>query len=153
MQAIIDKKKRELLKEGLHYIDSWEKYIKDKPEIEKKYEDKKVEKLINYEDEYRKYKRYLDRIKFETSNKPFIEYFDDTFNEIEIYIETFKPKVFLKRENLCSVCGLVIGINEMSTLPDQNRINYVKKCHTYFRIELKTRIHYSSVKDPVNNSS
>ena len=95
MEAIIEKKKRELLKEGLHYIDSWEKYIKDKPELQKEYENKKVEKLINYnDDEYSKYKRLLDRIKSERGNNPFIEYFDGTLNEIEIYIETFKPKVF-----------------------------------------------------------
>ena len=153
MQDIIDKKKRELLKEGLNYIDSWEKYIKDKPEIEKKYEDKKVEKLIDFRDEYSKYKRLLNHIKSETINNPFIEYFDNTFKEIKNDIETFKPKVFLERENLRSVCDIVSGINEMSKLPDQNRINYVMKCNTYFRIELVFRINYSLMKDPVNNSS
>ena len=56
--------------------------------------------------------------------------------EMKTYIDTFKPKVFLEREDLNQIHDIVNIINEISELPDQTRLNYVLKCFTFFHIEM-----------------
>ena len=55
---------------------------------------------------------------------------------MENYINTFKPKVFLERENLSQIHDIVYIINEISELPNKSRLNYVLKCLPFFNIEM-----------------
>ena len=41
--------------------------------------------------------------------------------EMKTYIDTFKPKVFLERENLNQIYDIVKIRNEISELPDKSR--------------------------------
>ena len=65
-----------------------------------------------------------------------LEMYDDMFIEMENCINTFKPKVFLDRENLSQIFDIVKIINEISKLPDQTRLNYILKCEPFFDIEM-----------------
>ena len=65
-----------------------------------------------------------------------LEMYDDMFIEMENCINTFKPKVFLDRENLSQIFDIVKIINEISKLPDQTRLNYVLKCKPFLLIKI-----------------
>ena len=139
MEAILNKRKQKLIKEGLNFIDSWEEYTeKNHPETYKKYLTLKEEKLIGFSDKWRQHMRVLEDIKRELNerNFDFLELYDDMFTEMKTYIDTFKPKVFLEREDLNQIHDIVNIINEISELPDQTRLNYVLKCFTFFHIEM-----------------
>ena len=138
MEDILDKREQKLIKEGLNFIDSFEEYTsKNNPDIYKKYLDLKEEKLISFSDKWSKYMRILEYTKdylvkimdFNTLE------FDDMIKEMEVYINTLKPKVFLNREDLDKINDIVIIINKISKLPDQSRLNYVLKCITFLRIK------------------
>ena len=138
MEDIIRKREQKLIKEGLNFIDSFEEYTsKNNPDIYKKYLDLKEEKLISFSDKWSKYMRILEYTKdylvkimdFNTLE------FDDMIKEMEVYINTLKPKVFLNREDLDKINDIVIIINKISKLPDQSRLNYVLKCITFLRIK------------------
>ena len=138
MEDILKKREQKLIKEGLNFIDSFEEYTsKNNPDIYKKYLDLKEEKLISFSDKWSKYMRILEYTKdylvkimdFNTLE------FDDMIKEMEVYINTLKPKVFLNREDLDKINDIVIIINKISKLPDQSRLNYVLKCITFLRIK------------------
>ena len=138
MEDILRKREQKLIKEGLNFIDSFEEYTsKNNPDIYKKYLDLKEEKLISFSDKWSKYMRILEYTKdylvkimdFNTLE------FDDMIKEMEVYINTLKPKVFLNREDLDKINDIVIIINKISKLPDQSRLNYVLKCITFLRIK------------------
>ena len=96
MEAILNKRKQKLIKEGLNFIDSWEEYTeKNHPETYKKYLTLKEEKLIGFSDKWRQHMRVLEDIKRELNerNFDFLESYDDMFTEIKTDIDTFKPKV------------------------------------------------------------
>ena len=138
MEAILSKKRNELIKEGLGYIDSWEKECtkKDFPDLYEKYINEKNKYLSN--DEPSKWKRYigiLNIVKRNIEKDEFYECFTDLLNEIEHYINNFKPKVFLKREDLMQVNKNVYIINNLSQLLDQERKDYNFKCKLFLRIE------------------
>ena len=135
MEAILRKREQKLIKEELFFIDTFEEYTsKNNPDIYKKYLALKKEKLIGFSDKWSQHMRVLKDIKRELNerNFDFLESYDDMFTEMENYINTFKPKVFLERENLNQVVDVVNVINKISELPDQSRINYDLKCYTFF---------------------
>ena len=68
------------------------------------------------------------------------------FTEMENYVNTFKPKVFLEREDLNQIHDIVDIINEISELPDQSRLNYVLKCIPFFHIKILMK-HYKYLLD------
>ena len=139
MEAILNKRKQKLIKEGLNFIDSFEEYTeKNHPETYKKYLTLKENKLISFSDEWCRHMRVLEDVKHELNerNFTFLESYDDMFKEMENYVNTFKPKVFLEREDLNQIHDTVIIINEISKLPNQSRLNYVLKCFTFFHIEM-----------------
>ena len=137
MEAILNKRKQKLIEEGLNIIDSWEEYIeKNNPETYKKYLDLKEEELINYSDKWTISIQLLKNIKYELNFRK--ENFDlDMFTEIENYINTFKPKVSLERDNICQINNIANIINNISKIPDQSRFNYYLKCSTFLNIEHK----------------
>ena len=138
MEDILDKRKQKLIKEGLFFIDSFEEYTsKNNPDIYKKYLDLKEEKLISFSDKWSNHMRILRDVKYELNSRNFnfLESYDDMFTEMENYINTFKPKVFLEREDLNQIHDTVNIINEISKLPDQSRLNYVLKCIPFFYIQ------------------
>ena len=139
MEAILNKRKQELIKEGLNIIDSFEEYTrKNNPDTYKKYLTLKEKKLISFSDKWSQHMRVLEDIKRELNerNFDFLESYDDMFTEMKTYIDTFKPKVFLERENLNQICDNVKIINEISELPDKSRLNYNLKCITFFHIQM-----------------
>ena len=139
MEAILNKRKQKLIKEGLNIIDSFEKYtLKNNADKYKKYLTLKEEKLISFSDKWSQHMRVLEDIKRELNerNFDFLESYDDMFTEMKTYIDTFKPKVFLERENLNQICDNVKIINEISELPDKSRLNYNLKCITFFHIQM-----------------
>ena len=138
MEAILKKREQKLIKEGLFIIDSFEEYTsKNNPDIYKKYLDLKEEKLISFSDKWSQHMRILRDVKYEINsiNFSFLELYDDIFTEMENYINTFKPKVFLEREDLNQINDIVNIINKISKLPDQSRINYDLKCYTFLIIK------------------
>ena len=138
MEAILNKRKEKLIKEGLNFIDSFEEYTsKNNPDIYKKYLTLKEEKLICFSDKWSQHMRVLEDIKRELNEKnfDFLELYDDMFTEMENYLNTFKPKVFLEREDLNQINDIVNIINKISKLPDQSRINYDLKCYTFLNIK------------------
>ena len=142
MEYILRKREQKLIKEGLNFIDSFEDYTrKNNPDIYKKYLDLRDKKLISFSDKWRKNMIILNNIKNDIRSFKF----DDMFTEMENYINTYKPKVFLKREDFNQICDIVHIINEISNLPDQSRINYEKKCYDFLRIK-------SSILDRINLS-
>ena len=54
--------------------------------------------------------------------------------EMKTYIYTFKPKVFLEREN--HIYDNVNIINQISELPNKSRLNYNLKCIPFFHIQM-----------------
>ena len=135
MEAILNKRKQKLIKEGLNIIDSFEEYTrKNNPDTYKKYLTLKEEKLIGFSDKWSQNMRVLEDIKRELNerNFDFLETYDDMFTEMENYVNTFKPKVFLERENFNQIFDIVNIINEIRKLPDQSRINYAFKCIPFF---------------------
>ena len=139
MEAILNKRKQKLIKEGLNIIDSFEKYtLKNNADKYKKYLTLKEEKLISFSDKWSQHMRVLEDIKRELNerNFDFLESYDDMFTEMKTYIDTFKPKVFLERENLNQIYDNVKIINEISELPDKSRLNYNLKCITFFHIQM-----------------
>ena len=139
MEAILNKRKQELIKEGLNIIDSFEEYTrKNNPDTYKKYLTLKEKKLISFSDKWSQHMRVLEDIKRELNerNFDFLESYDDMFTEMKTYIDTFKPKVFLERENLNQIYDNVKIINEISELPDKSRLNYNLKCITFFHIQM-----------------
>ena len=142
MEDILRKREQKLIKEGLNFIDSFEEYTsKNNPDIYKKYLDLRDKKLISFSDKWRKNMIILNNIKDDIRSFNF----DDMFTEMENYINTYKPKVFLKREDINQICDIVNIINEISNLPDQSRINYKLKCYDFLRIR-------SSILDRINLS-
>ena len=138
MEAILNKRKQKLIKEGLNIIDSFEKYtLKNNADKYKKYLTLKEEKLISFSDKWSQHMRVLEDIKRELNerNFDFLESYD-MFTEMKTYIDTFKPKVFLERENLNQIYDNVKIINEISELPDKSRLNYNLKCITFFHIQM-----------------
>ena len=89
----------------------------------KKYLTLKEEKLISFSDKWSQHMRVLEDIKRELNerNFDFLESYDDMFTEMKTYIDTFKPKVFLERENLNQIYDIVKIRNEISELPDKSR--------------------------------
>ena len=139
MEAILNKMKQKLIKEGLNFIDSFEEYTrKNNPETYKKYLTIKEKKLINVSNKWSRCKQILEDVKNEINerNLDFLELYDDMFTEMETYINTFKPKVFLERENINQIYDNVKIINEISELPDKSRLNYNLKCITFFHIQM-----------------
>ena len=139
MEAILNKRKQKLIKEGLNIIDSFEKYtLKNNADKYKKYLTLKEEKLISFSDKWSQHMRVLEDIKRELNerNFDFLESYDDMFTEMKTYIDTFKPKVFFERENLNQIYDNVKIINEISELPDKSRLNYNLKCITFFHIQM-----------------
>ena len=136
MEDIFLKKERKLIKEGLNFIDSFEEYtMKNNPDIYKKYLDLRDKKLINFSSKWSKHMYFLKEIKYDINERNLELYYDDMIKEMENYINTFKPKVFLDREDLYKIEDNVFIINEISKLPDQTRIKYGLKCQTFFRIK------------------
>ena len=128
-----------MIKEGLNIIDSFEEYtLKNNPDTYKKYLNLKEEKLINLSDKWSQSMRVLEDIKRELNEMKFdfLELYDDMFTEMEKYINTFKPKVFLEGENLNQIYDIVNIINEISKLPDKSRLNYILKCIPFFHIQM-----------------
>ena len=110
MEAILNKMKQKLIKEGLNFIDSFEEYTrKNNPETYKKYLTIKEKKLINVSNKWSRCKQILEDVKNEINerNLDFLEFYDDMFTEMETYIDTFKPKVFLEKENLNQIYDIV----------------------------------------------
>ena len=139
MEAILNKRKQKLIKEGLNFIDSFEEYTsKNNPNIYKKYLALKEKKLIKFSDKWSQHMQILEDVKYELNSRnfDFLESYDDMFTEMENYINTFKPKVFLEREDLNQINDIVNIINKISKLPDQSRLNYVLKCIPFFYIEM-----------------
>ena len=139
MEAILNKRKQELIKEGLNIIDSFEEYTrKNNPDTYKKYLTLKEKKLISFSDKWSQHMRVLEDIKRELNerNFDFLESYDDMFTEMKSYINTFKPKVFLERENLNQIYDNVEILNEISELPDKSRLNYNLKCIPFFHIQM-----------------
>ena len=139
MEAILDKRKQKLIKEGLFFIDSFEEYTsKNNPDMYKKYLTLKEKKLTIFPDKWSQHMRVLKDIKrvLNERNFDFLESYDDMFTKMENYINTFKPKVFLERENLKQIYDIVNIINEISELPNKSRLNYVLKCIPFFHIEM-----------------
>ena len=139
MEDILRKREQKLIKEGLNFIDSFEEYTsKNNPDIYKKYLDLKEKRLIANSSKWSKHINVLENIKNEINkrNLSFLESYDDMFKEMEKYINTFKPKVFLERKDLHKIHGIVDIINEISKLPNQTRLNYDLKCHTFFYIKM-----------------
>ena len=138
MEAILSKKRNEIIKEGLGYIDSWEEECnqKDCPDLYENYLKEKEKYLSNDEpSKWKKYMGILDIVKRNIEKDEFYECFTDLLNEIENYINNFKPKVFLKREDLEQVNKNVYIINNLSPILDQERKDYNFKCKLFFRIE------------------
>ena len=143
MEDIIRKREQKLIKEGLNFIDSFEEYTsKNNPDIYKKYLDLKEEKLINFSFKWRVNMQVLEDVK--NLMKEELELYDDMFTEMENYLNTLKPKVFLNREDLYKINDIVNIINKISKLPDQTRLNYVFKCRTFLSIKslLEDKIKY-----------
>ena len=139
MNAILNKRKQKLIKEGLNFIHSFEEYTrKNNPDTYKKYLTLKEKKLINVSSKWSRCMRVLEDVKNEINerNLDFLELYDDMFTEMETYINTFKPKVFLERENINQLYDNVKIINEISELPDKSRLNYNLKCITFFHIQM-----------------
>ena len=139
MEDILKKREQKLIKEGLNFIDSFEEYTsKNNPDIYKKYLDLKEKRLIANSSKWSKHINVLENIKNEINkrNLSFLESYDDMFKEMEKYINTFKPKVFLERKDLNQIHGIVDIINKISKLPNQSRLNYNLKCSTFFYINL-----------------
>ena len=80
---------------------------------------------------------FLENIKDEYNkrNLNFLDSYDDMFKEMENYINTYKPKVLLDREDLDKINDIVYIINKISKLPDQSRFNYYLKCQTFLKIK------------------
>ena len=138
MEAILSKKRNEIIKEGLVYIDSWEKECtkKDCPDLYEKYLNEKKKYLSNDEpSKWEQYMRILDLVKRDIEEDEFYECFTDLLNEIENYINIFKPKVFLKREDLEQVNKNVNIINDLSPILDLERKKYNFKCSLFLRIQ------------------
>ena len=139
MEDILRKREQKLIKEGLNFIDSFEEYTsKNNPDIYKKYLDLKEKRLISNSCKWSKQMNALEDIKNDINkrNLSFSESYDDMFKEMEKYVNTFKPKVFLERKDLHQIKGIVGIINEISKLPNQSRLNYYLKCSTFFYINL-----------------
>ena len=136
MENILKKREQKLIKEGLFIIDSFEKYTsKNNPDIYKKYLDIKDEKFIDSSSNWMRYKRALHNAKFYNKDEINIKMYDDMFKEINNYIKTLKPKVFLDREDLVKINVNIYIINKISKLPDQSRLNYNLKCNTFLKIK------------------
>ena len=139
MEDILRKREQKLIKEGLNFIDSFEEYTsKNNPDIFKKYLDLKEKRLINVSSKWFKHMHFFENINREINkrNLSFLETYDDMFKEMEKYVNTFKPKVFLERKDLHKIHGIVDIINNISKLPNQSRLNYDLKCLTFFYIKM-----------------
>ena len=79
--------------------------------------------------------RALEDAKFYNKDEINIKMYDDMFKEINNYIKTLKPKVFLDREDLVKINVNIYIINKISKLPDQSRLNYNLKCNTFLKIK------------------
>ena len=136
MENILKKREQKLIKGGLFFIDSFEKYTsKNNPDIYKKYLDIKDEKFIDSSSNWMRYKRALHNAKFYNKDEINIKMYDDMFKEINNYITTLKPEVFLDREDLDKINDNIYIINKISKLPDQSRLNYNLKCNTFLKIK------------------
>ena len=139
MEAILNKKRCELIKEGLSYIDSWERFIKSFPNTYAEYLSLKEDKLICYKDPYHSYKDTLNFTKNYTKEDDYIEDYTEMFDEIETYINTFKPKVVLYREDLEKIYDILNVINriliENRNLKFQSILDFPLKCIPFFKIE------------------
>ena len=138
MEGILRKRELKLIKEGLFFIDSFEEYTsKNNPDIYKIYLSLKEEKLISLSDKWSKNMKILNDVKNEIWSRfySFIDHYDDMFEDMEKYINTFKPRVFLERENLNEIYDTVCTINQISELPNKSRFIYIKKCIIFLNIK------------------
>ena len=134
MEDILRKREQKLIKEGLNFIDSFEEYTsKNNPVIYKKYLDLRDRIIIDVSSKWWRHIKILENVKYDERN---LGMYDDMFIEMEHYINTFKPKVFIDRENLRQIYDIIKIINEISKLPDQTRLNYVLKCKPFFLIKI-----------------
>ena len=134
MEDILRKREQKLIKEGLNFIDSFEEYTsKNNPVIYKKYLDLRDRLIIDDSSKWSRHIKILENIK---NNERNLRMYDDMFIEMEDYINTFKPKVFIDRENLKQIYNIIQIINEISKLPDQTRLNYVLKCKPFLLIKI-----------------
>ena len=131
METILERKRNELIKEGLTYTDFWEKKYnqKDYPDIYKKYQDEKLDVMtLDKTSEWKKYMNFLNRIKILVGED---NSFNDMINEIENYINKFKPKVFLERENLEEIRNNLLAIYRV----DNEMNNFYLVCGKFLEIE------------------
>ena len=136
MENILKKREQKLIKEGLFIIDSFEKYTSKKsPDIYKKYLDIKDEKFIDVSSKWWRYMNVLEDLKYYNNDEINIKMYDDMITEMNNYINTLKPKVFLDRGDLVKINVNVYIINKISKLPDQSRLNNNLKCNTFLKIK------------------
>ena len=135
METILARKRNELIKEGLNYIDSWEKKYnqKDYPDIYKKYQDEKLDVMtLDKTSEWKKYMNFLNRIKILVGED---NSFNDMINEIENYINKFKPKVFLERGNLEEIRYNLLAIYRVNNEMNNEMNNFYSVCGKFLEIE------------------
>ena len=136
MENILKKREQKLIKEGLSFIDSFEKYTsKNNPDIYKKYLDLKEKRFIDVSSKWCRYMKVLEDLKYYNNDELDLKMYDDMFTEMNNYINTLKPKVFLDRGDLDKINFNVYIINKISELPDQSRLNYFLKCNTFLKIK------------------
>ena len=113
-----------------------EKYTSKKsPDIYKKYLDIKDEKFIDVSSKWWRYMNVLEDLKYYNNDEINIKMYDDMITEMNNYINTLKPKVFLDRGDLVKINVNVYIINKISKLPDQSRLNNNLKCNTFLKIK------------------
>lgn len=78
--------------------------------------------------EWKKYMNFLNRIKILVGED---NSFNDMINEIENYINKFKPKVFLERENLEEIRNNLLAIYRV----DNEMNNFYLVCGKFLEIE------------------
>ena len=136
MEDILRKREQKLIKEGLNFIDSFEEYTsKNNPDIYKKYLDLKEKRFIDVSSKWCRYMKVLEDLKYYNNDELDLKMYDDMFTEMNNYINTLKPKVFLDRGDLDKINFNVYIINKISELPDQSRLNYFLKCNTFLKIK------------------
>ena len=133
MEDILKKREQKFIEEGLFIIGSFEKYTsKNKPDIYKKYIERKEKRFI-YNNSYQwgVYKRNIEYIKKNYNYKYSSE---DIIKEIEIYINSIKPKIFFKREDIYKIYQDVMIIKEFSDIFSITKINYCIKLKNFLTL-------------------
>ena len=142
MEDLIKKREQELIKEGLNNIDSFGEYTsKNKPDIYKEYLDLKEEIFINRNShQWCSCKSTLEHIK---KNLNYKDSNEDLIKEMEIYVDSIKPKILFKKEYLNEVNTVIKIINRISEshddLYDKTRLNYCNKVNNFLKLETLLR--------------